>query len=135
MTLGDWAFVLIVVVVAVCAVVCGIAWKVAYDDGWDDGRRAEKNRLNMWRIRERREARETRQLDEWDQWAAQLREDDGERLAETGELARLEVPRAPRTSLIGADTGTFRAIVAADTDAYISRMHAEEEAYREDLAS
>jgi len=132
MTVEGWAFTLVLIVVAVAAVVCAVAWKVAFTDGREAGILHERNMRNTDILRKRREAREqhvTQEIDEWDRWAAQLREDDGERLADTGEL---RLARARHPSARGAsDTGAFRAL----TDDWITNMAAEEAAYREGLAS
>ena len=132
MTVEGWAFTLVLIIVAVAAVVCAVAWKVAFTDGREAGILHERNMRNTDILRKRREAREqhvTREIDEWDRWAAQLREDDGERLADTGEL-RLARARHPSARGL-SDTGAMAVV----TDEYIERMRAEEAAYREGLAS
>lgn len=151
MSIEDWAFGLVALTVIICAVVCAIAWKVSYGDGWEAGSLHERNLLNTRRIRERREAREAEE-DSFGQWLKQLGEDDGERLADTGELmmfgyhydsgppeAITDGPVRSRTAcraiLSAPDTGSFRAAVATETDSFIAQMSAEEAAYREGLSS
>ena len=132
MTVEGWAFTLVAAVVLIAAVVCAVAWKVAFTDGREAGILHERNMRNTDILRKRREAREqhvTQEIDEWDRWAAQLREDDGERLADTGEL-RLARARHP-SARSASDTGAMAVV----TDEYIERMRAEEAAYREGLAS
>lgn len=147
MTFGDWAFALVVFVVFVCAVVCGIAWKVAYGDGWEDGRRHERNRRNERKIAMNRSSLLGPDFDhddadeEVERWLASLREDEDERLADTGELRvlgpartlqdvsgqlRTEQP-APRDT----STGAFRAALVERTDAFIAQLAQGEQ----DLAS
>jgi hypothetical protein len=134
MSIEDWAFGLVALTVIVCAVVCAVAWKVSYGDGWEAGSLHERNLLNTRRLRERREARRAEE-DSFGQWLKQLGEDDGERLADTGELRIISgVPGQPGNRA-STDTGSFRAALAEETDAYLARMSAQEAAYREGLAS
>jgi hypothetical protein len=139
MTLGTWAFLLVGIVAIVAAITCGIFWKVAYDDGHEAGQLHERNLRSTRLLRERREARENREIDEWDTWAAQLRENDGERLADTGEMKQLTEEWPMMRTILDdpgqpdnlTTTGAFRAL----TDDWIAQMTAEEARYRKDLAS
>lgn len=136
MTTGDWAFALVAVVAVIAAAICAVAWKVAYDDGRADGILHERNTRNERKIRQRNEEQD------FGEWLRQLAEDDGYRLASTGELVILTgtngmdggpFTRPPRTALV-SDTGAFRALTES-TDAYLTRMAAEEQAYREGLSA
>lgn len=131
MNTADWAFILVLAVVTVAAAVCGIAWKVAYNDGREAGALNERNTRNEGRL-SGRVNRATGEIwgtepDQFDDWLKNLT-GDGERLASTGELRQLTAyhPAGGRTV-----TGAFRAI----TDQYIEQMQAEEDHYREGLAS
>jgi hypothetical protein len=134
MTMGDWAFILIIVIMAIAAIVCGIAWKVAFDDGHEAGALHERNTGNKDRISRGRTDRATGELwgtepDRFDDWLRDL-SGDKERLARTGELRQLSEFRPADTA-----TGSFRTLLAAQTDAFIAQMQLEEGAYREDLTS
>jgi len=122
MTLGDWAFALVMILAALCATVCWIVHHVGWKDGHEAGRLYERNRFNMNRLdRAERQIWEPRtEID--DEWIDQLNAAWEERLANTGELA----------ILTGAtDTGAFRAV----TDDFIAEMAASEEEYRRGLTS
>jgi hypothetical protein len=134
MTTGDWAFILIIIVTGIAAIVCGVAWKVAFEDGREAGALHERNTGNESRLRQGRTSRATGELwgpepDKFDDWLRDL-SGDNERLARTGELRQLNEYRPADTA-----TGSFRTLLAAQTDAFITQMQAEEGAYRKDLAS
>lgn len=133
MSTEDWAFGLVLVILALATLVCGIAWKVAHDDGFEAGQLHEQNLRNEKRIRRNRTDRATGELwgtepDKFDDWLRDL-SGDNERLARTGELRQLEHKPA------GTATGSFRTLLASQTDAFIAQMQLEEGAYREDLTS
>jgi hypothetical protein len=146
MTTGDWAFILIIVILVIAAIVCAIAWKVAFEDGHEAGSLHERNMRNENRIRNRTD-RATGELwglqrddDKFDDWLRGLTDAYDERLASTGELRMIsEDPGQPRTdnrtTRAGTHTGSFRTLLAAQTDAFIAQMQLEEGAYREDLTA
>jgi hypothetical protein len=136
MTTASWVLTLAAVAVAGMAA-AALAAVLSWRDGCAAGRIEEKNARNLGLIRARRAAAD-READDFTRWCASLREDDGERLADTGEMQQL----AAEWPLIGEvlagaparsarDTGSFRAA----TDDYIGRMAAEEDAYRKGLSS
>jgi len=134
MSMGDWAFILIIAIMAIAAIVCGIAWKVAFEDGHEAGTLHERNMGNENRIRRDRTDRATGELwgtepDKFDDWLRDL-SGDNERLARTGELRQLNEYRPADTA-----TGSFRTLLAAQTDAFITQMQLEEGTYREGIGS
>jgi len=126
MTPADWQFAFIGLVALVAAVVCGIAWKVAYEDGWQARGLHDSNTRNLKKLSARDQAAD-READDFDRWIAQLSRPYDERLADTAEMILLTGPGGRAVT----DTGSFRAA----TDSYITRMQAEEAAYRDGLAS
>ena len=135
MTPVDWQFAYLGLVALVAAVVCGIAWKVAYEDGWQARGLHDSNTRNLKKLSARDKAAD-READDFDRWIAQLSQPRDERLADTAEMLLLAGPGnggggSDWDDKVITDTGSFRVV----TDSYITRMQAEEAAYRDGLAS
>lgn len=132
----DWMFAALLAVVFLCAIVCTVAWKVAYGDGWEARGLHERNLRSTGLLAGRAQQRESAFWgpvygadagpDDFDRWLQQLKkEDDGERLADTGEMRMLKDyhPAGGRHAADGpADTGSFRADLVARTDAFIAQI-------------
>lgn len=136
MTTGDWAFILIVLIMVLASLVCALAWKIAYADGHEAGRQYERSRQNIRRVR----ANRTRGMAAtslvaspapWEPVVTVRRENRTEELLAmpTALTVPFIHPHAPAARVLLSDTGSFR----ASTERFIADMRADEDAYRERL--
>lgn len=139
MTTGDWAFILLLLVILLCTLVCALAWKMAYADGHEAGRLYERNRQNMRRIRANRAGpRQTATMlvgrAPWEAPARTVRTESMLMLPApvTAPIAHAGAGRYPH--LLTAD-GEFHAVAKVTTDRYIEEMRRTEEIYRRELTS
>lgn len=139
MTTGDWAFLLLLLVIVLCTLVCALAWKMAYADGHEAGRLYERNRQNMRRIRQNRARDETTLLAAGrPPWETRVT-----RQVRTEAMLSMPVPLTAPIAHVGAGRnphvltadGQFYAVAKVTTDRYIEQMHQAEEDYRKALTS
>lgn len=144
MTTGDWAFILLMLVIILCTLICMLAWKMAYADGHEAGRLAERSRQNMRRIRENRERRAPAVpalVGGQPPWAGAVAV--RTTATRTEHMLSLPVPATEPIAHVGAgrfphiltSTGEFQVIAKVTTDRYIEQMHQAEEDYRKALTS
>jgi hypothetical protein len=125
LSLGDWAFIFIIVTVIACAGCCLVMWKLAYADGYHAGKAAEQSRQAERRLRDAARARAARETlprsPVREPWYVVIEK----------RTMRIPVPPGPaRYGSLITDTGEFRAVAKAGTDLYIEDMQREGNAYR-----
>jgi len=147
---GYWPEIFAGAVITAAFTALYVMWRTGYRDGFEAGRQAERNQRNTAAIQANRAPAQ------WAQWEAELRmtqpiahgsrnaiqaagQPDGRAVRPAGAHA-VTRPRNTSTTLIGSGitvptgTGEMRAL-QAQTDEYIARMSAEEDAYRRGMRS
>lgn len=134
MTTGDWAFILIFLIMVLASAVCWIVHRISYADGWNECLQHQQNRRNERRIRDRARPPTTSLVGGRPPWESVV---SVRREVSTQHMMMLPAPvtepiahpHAPAPRALLTDTGSF----AVSTERFIADMQADEEAYRRQM--